>query len=99
MSVRNKLRGNWLVTVPLVGLTIGYVCLFDVPARRAAGELRLELEASQAHAARMIAMRNATENAKELVGALQLAYNKVRQQGITNDILDIVGGAEALAST
>jgi F-type H+-transporting ATPase subunit gamma len=46
----------------------------------------------------MIAMRNATDNAKELVGALQLAYNKVRQQAITNDILDIVGGAEALAS-
>ena len=58
----------------------------------------LESRASE-HAARMIAMRNATENAKELVGALQLAYNKVRQQAITNDILDIVGGAEALAST
>jgi len=56
----------------------------------------LESQASE-HAARMVAMRNATENAKELVGALQLAYNKVRQQAITNDILDIVGGAEALA--
>jgi F-type H+-transporting ATPase subunit gamma len=56
----------------------------------------LESQASE-HAARMIAMRNATENAHELVGALQLAYNKVRQQAITNDILDIVGGAEALA--
>ncbi|HUE98706.1 MAG TPA: ATP synthase F1 subunit gamma, partial [Anaerolineales bacterium] len=52
----------------------------------------LESQASE-HAARMVAMRNATENAKELVSALQLAYNKVRQQGITNDILDIVGGA------
>jgi F-type H+-transporting ATPase subunit gamma len=58
----------------------------------------LESQASE-HAARMIAMRNATDNAKELVGALQLAYNKVRQQAITNDILDIVGGAEALAAT
>ena len=57
----------------------------------------LESQASE-HAARMVAMRNATENAKELVGALQLAYNKVRQQVITNDILDIVGGAEALAA-
>ena len=56
----------------------------------------LESQASE-HAARMIAMRNATDNAHELVGALQLAYNKVRQQAITNDILDIVGGAEALA--
>jgi F-type H+-transporting ATPase subunit gamma len=56
----------------------------------------LESQASE-HAARMIAMRNATDNAKELVSALQLAYNKVRQQGITNDILDIVGG-EALTA-
>jgi len=56
----------------------------------------LESQASE-HAARMIAMRNATDNAHELVGALQLAYNKVRQQAITNDILDIVGGAEAQA--
>jgi len=56
----------------------------------------LESLASE-HAARMVAMRNATDNAHELVDALQLAYNKVRQQAITNDILDIVGGAEALA--
>ena len=57
----------------------------------------LESQASE-HAARMVAMRNATDNAKELVGSLQLAYNKVRPQAITNDILDIVGGAEALAA-
>src|SRR5215217_6906734 len=57
----------------------------------------LESQASE-HAARMVAMRNATDNAKELVSALQLAYNKVRQQVITNDSLDIVGGAEALAA-
>ena len=57
----------------------------------------LESQASE-HAARMIAMRNATDNAKELVGALQLAYNKIRKQAITNDILDIVGGAEALSA-
>jgi len=56
----------------------------------------LESLASE-HASRMVAMRNATDNALELVGGLQLAYNKVRQQAITNDILDIVGGAEALA--
>jgi len=57
----------------------------------------LDSQASE-HAARMIAMRNATDNAKELVSGLQLAYNKVRQQAITSDILDIVGGAEALAA-
>jgi F-type H+-transporting ATPase subunit gamma len=48
------------------------------------------------HAARMVAMKNATDSATELAGALQLEYNKARQQGITNEILDIVGGAEAL---
>ncbi len=56
----------------------------------------LESQASE-HAARMVAMRNATDNALELVGELQLQYNKVRQQSITSDMLDIAGGAEALA--
>ncbi len=56
----------------------------------------LESQASE-HAARMVAMHNATDNAKELAGAYELQYNKMRQQTITNDILDIVGGAEALA--
>jgi F-type H+-transporting ATPase subunit gamma len=56
----------------------------------------LESLASE-HAARMVAMRNATDNAIELVSGLQLQYNKVRQQSITSDMLDIAGGAEALA--
>jgi F-type H+-transporting ATPase subunit gamma len=55
----------------------------------------LESQASE-HAARMVAMHNATDNARELAGAYELKYNKMRQQTITNDILDIVGGAEAL---
>ncbi|MGE5073138.1 MAG: ATP synthase F1 subunit gamma [Anaerolineae bacterium] len=55
----------------------------------------LESQASE-HAARMVAMHNATDNARELAGAYELQYNKMRQQTITNDILDIVGGAEAL---
>ena len=58
----------------------------------------LESLASE-HAARMVAMQNATDSATELAGILQLEYNKARQQTITNEILDIVGGAEALAST
>jgi F-type H+-transporting ATPase subunit gamma len=49
------------------------------------------------HAARMVAMKNATDSANELVGALQLEYNKARQQTITNEMLDIAGGVEALA--
>ena len=55
----------------------------------------LESLASE-HAARMVAMKNATDSATEFVSALQLEYNKARQQSITNEMLDIAGGAEAL---
>jgi len=58
----------------------------------------LESQASE-HAARMNAMRNATDNASQLVGDLTLEYNKARQAAITNEILDIVGGANALEAT
>ncbi len=57
----------------------------------------LEALASE-HSARMVAMHNATDNAGTLIDALQLAYNKARQAGITGEILDIVGGVEALRS-
>lgn len=56
----------------------------------------LESQASE-HAARMLAMKNATDSATALAGALQLEYNKARQQSITSEMLDIAGGAEALA--
>lgn len=55
----------------------------------------LESQASE-HSARMVAMRNATENANELVGELTLARNKARQEVETTEIIDIAGGAEAL---
>ncbi len=48
------------------------------------------------NAARMLAMDNATKNASEMIDNLTLAYNKARQQAITLELLDIVGGAEAL---
>lgn len=48
------------------------------------------------HGARMTAMHKATDNATELRDALKLSYNKARQASITNEILEIVGGAEAL---
>lgn len=48
------------------------------------------------HGARMTAMHLATENADELLKDLKLSYNKARQAAITNEILEIVGGAEAL---
>jgi F-type H+-transporting ATPase subunit gamma len=55
------------------------------------------LEAAAAElAARMNAMTNATNNARDLITNLTLVYNKARQSGITQDLLEIVGGAEAL---
>jgi len=50
------------------------------------------------HAARMVAMKNATDSATALADALQLEYNKARQQTITSEMLDIAGGAEALST-
>ena len=48
------------------------------------------------HGARMTAMHKATDNADALLKDLKLTYNKARQASITNEILEIVGGAEAL---
>ena len=55
----------------------------------------LDSHASE-HGARMTAMHKATDNATDLKKDLQLFYNKARQAAITNEILEIVGGAEAL---
>jgi F-type H+-transporting ATPase subunit gamma len=55
----------------------------------------LESNASE-HGARMTAMHKATDNATDLLRELRLKYNKARQASITNEILEIVGGAEAL---
>jgi F-type H+-transporting ATPase subunit gamma len=57
----------------------------------------LESNASE-HGARMTAMDKATENAGELIKALKLEYNRSRQAAITKEILEIVGGAEALSA-
>jgi len=55
----------------------------------------LEAKASE-HSARMVAMRNATENANELINELTIRFNKIRQWTITKEMMDIAGGAEAL---
>ena len=55
----------------------------------------LEAIASE-QSARMVAMRNATDSANELIQDLTLLYNKARQESITKELLDIAGGAEAL---
>jgi F-type H+-transporting ATPase subunit gamma len=55
----------------------------------------LDSNASE-HGARMTAMDKATDNANELLRNLKIEYNRSRQAAITNEILEIVGGAEAL---
>jgi F-type H+-transporting ATPase subunit gamma len=56
----------------------------------------LESIASE-HSARMVAMRNATDNAKDLTRDLTLSYNKTRQANITKEVSEIASGAAALA--
>jgi F-type H+-transporting ATPase subunit gamma len=63
-----------------------YIQLLEFMYQTAVGE----------HAARMAAMENATSNCKEFVRSLTLIYNKARQAGITKELMDIVGGSEAL---
>jgi F-type H+-transporting ATPase subunit gamma len=48
------------------------------------------------HSARMVAMRNATDAAKELIDTLTLTYNKARQEGITTELMDIIGGSATI---
>ena len=55
----------------------------------------LETEASEL-SARMVAMRNATDAAREMIDTLTLVYNKARQEQVTKELLDIVGGVEAM---
>jgi F-type H+-transporting ATPase subunit gamma len=55
----------------------------------------LESYASE-QAARMVAMENATDNAEDMIKDLSLEFNKARQASITKEMLEIVGGAEAL---
>jgi F-type H+-transporting ATPase subunit gamma len=58
---------------------------------------RVLLESNAAEqGARMTAMENASTNARDLIAALQLSYNKARQASITKELLEIVSGAEAL---
>lgn len=49
------------------------------------------------HSARMVAMRNATDAANELIDTLTLTYNKARQENVTRELMDIVGGTSAVA--
>jgi F-type H+-transporting ATPase subunit gamma len=68
-----------------------------VPLTLRANLYRMMLDSlASEHGARMNAMQNATDNADELLRGLRLSYNKARQASITNEIIEIVGGSEAL---
>ena len=56
----------------------------------------LDAKASE-HAARMTAMKSATDNAEDIIKALQLHYNRARQAAITIELTDIIGGANAVS--
>lgn len=58
-------------------------------------QIMIEAQASE-HSSRMVAMKNATDNAGELLDELELTYNRARQAGITQEVAEIIGGAEAL---
>src|SRR2546430_2263573 len=72
--------------------------LGDRPQRHARMQVYRALMESPAgeYGARMTAMEAATKNAKEMIDVLTIQYNKARQEKITKELLDIVGGAEAL---
>ena len=68
-----------------------------LPRGIATRSYRALLESAAAeHAARMQAMENASKNAKEMVASLTLFYNRARQAAITTELIEIIGGAEAL---
>ncbi len=73
----------------VIGLLLTYELTFQV------GQLLLEARASE-HSARMVAMKNATENAQQLIKDLTLEYNKMRQAGITKELLEIATAQMAL---
>jgi F-type H+-transporting ATPase subunit gamma len=71
-----------------------------LPRHVAVQVYRALLEAAAGeHGARMTAMEAATKNAQEIIGQLTIQYNKARQERITKELLDIVGGAEALRAS
>ncbi len=72
--------------------------LFEVYVNLSVNRALLESTASE-HGARMTAMRSAAENAGEMIDALTLEMNRVRQAEITQEILEVVGGAEALGGS
>jgi hypothetical protein len=94
--------GRLLLGIAIVSLLVGGIdaeaVLDDVLTRYVESlvyQATLENLASE-HAARMVAMKSASDNATKLIGTLNLIYNKARQAAITQEISEIVGGAAAV---
>lgn len=83
---------NWLIEPDPASILDA---IFPMQARLHLFRVYLEAAASE-QIARRIAMKNATENATEVGRELKMAYNRARQSQITNEILEVLGGAEAL---
>ena len=91
-QVRNTVSGGMLVEPSVEeALKAAIARIFRIKLLQAS----LDSKASE-HASRMTAMDAATKNAGDLIKRLQLTYNKLRQAGITGELLDIIGGAEAV---
>ncbi len=101
------MRETFLPIVPVVGAAAESDYIFEPSKAEIVSELVPKALKTQLfkgirdsfaseHGARMTAMHKATDNATELRDQLKLTYNKARQAAITNEILEIVGGAEAL---
>lgn len=82
----------WILEPPLEKLIEDFIPLYAETVLFSAVQESVTAE----HAARMVAMQAATDNAEELLRNLRLQYNKARQASITKELLEIVAGAEAL---
>jgi len=91
-DVSRRIRGDMLFEPSVEAVVNAIVPKFLVVQT---WRILLESNASE-QGARMTAMENATDAANEMIDELQLSYNKARQASITSDLLDIIGGAEAI---
>lgn len=92
LALDSPRSGDYLSEPAPEKLVAAYVPVYVEAVLRSAIQESLTAE----HAARMVAMQVASDNAEELLRELRLAYNKARQAAITKELLEIVGGAEAL---
>lgn len=92
-STQAQVAENQFLFEPDTAELLEYILVHSVEAK--IYQALLETKASE-HSARMIAMQNATDNAKELIDDLQLTFNQTRQEAITKELLEITTAGAAL---